>query len=338
VDEAGLLGKMPEDDESKPGPSYALAARAVVLLCALIVFAAAPASAQEPPGVIDQLDKSIGQRVETTVILGTANSIDTGAYKWNLDDSTVDITRLTWEFAIGDKKSIGKTGLQYVWATDGGVGVGNYKDEYTTGPLIGNEEKFQTYTFGENFGPRIFFTDDISVLPEAGFIYGYTVNEFNPIDSTGDSVIADSLVNWHVQTLTFTPSIQLQYQHTFFDKLRIQARCNYAYYITGPIERSTDFWSFRSDSGVLQNGVDVDYKTDMQLFGGNMHFGSRISRTDLYGGAQEATNVNHYYNIAGRVTFETDLWIVSMLGLGGSYTWGNGFHGYNIGIILGISF
>ena len=314
--------------------------RIIPLAAALAMAWTSLAAGQVTPGELDQLNQAIGQRVESTVILATANSLTTGAYTWNLDNTDVDITNLTWEFDIGDKHPIGQTGLQYMWSSEGGAGFANYRDQFVTGPLVANEERFQSYPIGESIGPRIFFTDDISVLTEAGLIYGYTVNEFDAVTIPGQIVVDDSLVNWHAQTLTFTPSIQLQYERTFFGVLHVRARSNFAYYVTGPIERSTDAWSFRSSSEVWDNGIDLDYNTGIRLLGCEMHLGSSISRTDLFDGIETALDTSHYYNIAGRLMFDTSgkLWILSQLGLGTSYTWGEGFRGYDFGVVLGISF
>jgi hypothetical protein len=310
------------------------------LTVSYIAAGASLASAQVSSGALDQLDQAIGQRVETALILGTANSISTGGYKWQLDNADGTITRATWEFDLGNKHPIGDTGLHYVWNYDGGVGYANYHDQFTDGVLAGNDERFQSYALGSNIGPRIYFTNDISVLGEAGLIYGYTINQFQGLTNVGNSLVVDSLVNWHVQTLSVTPSIQLQYERTFFGSLKVLARSNFAYYTTFPIEQSTGFYSFRSNSEVWQNSLDLDYRTGLRLFNCEAHVGGTVTRTDLYDGIREGLDVNHYWSAAGRVTFDTDkkLWILSELGIGGSYTWGDGFHGDAIGIIFGISF
>ena len=297
------------------------------------------ALAQFTAGEFDQLNTAIGQRVETAVVLGTADSITTGGYRWRLNDASGDITRGTWQFNIGDKHEIDNSGLNYQWNYDGGVGYANYTDLFLSGPLIGNREKFQSYALGSSVGPRVFLTDDLSVMPEIGLIYGYTVNEFDDFTGIANPIL-DTLVNWHVQTLSVTPSIQGQYARTFFGALKLQARSNYAYYSTFPIERSTGALSFRSNSEVWQNSLDLDYKTAVRLLGCDLHLGGTVSRTDLFDGIQAALDVDHYYNVSGRVYFNTagKLLILSKLGVTGSYTWGHAFHGYSVGAVIGVSF
>jgi hypothetical protein len=177
------------------------------------------------------------------------------------------------------------------------------------------------------------------VLPEIGLIYGYTVNEFDNFTGIGNPIL-NTLVNWHVQTLSVTPSIQGQYARTFFGSLKLQARSNFAYYSTFPIERSTDALSFRSNSEVWQNSLDLDYNTGVRLLGCNLHLGGTFSRTDLFDGIEAAIDVDHYYNAAGRIYLNTSgkLFILSKLGVSGSYTWGHDFHGYAVGLVIDFSF
>jgi hypothetical protein len=309
------------------------------LITVFVLAHSALALAQFTAGQFDQLNTAIGQRVETAVVLGTANSISTGGYRWRLNDASGDITRGTWEFNLGDKHPIDDTGLSYRWNCDGGVGYANYTDLFLDGPLIGNQEKFQSYALGSNVGPRIFLTDDFSIMPEIGLVYGYTVNEFDDFTGIANPVL-DSLVNWHVQTLSVTPSIQAQYARTLFGRLKLQARSNYAYYSTFPIERSTGALSFRSNSEVWQNSLDLDYNTGVRLLGCNLHLGGTFSRTDLFDGIEAAIDVDHYYNVASRLYLNTTgkLFVLSKLGVSGSYTWGHAFHGYAVGLVIDFSF
>jgi hypothetical protein len=307
----------------------------------LIALLAVPSisSAQITPEEFNDFNTAIGQRVETAVVLGTANSISTGGYKWQLDNADGTITRATWEFNLGDYHPIDLSDFRYVWSTDGGVGYANYHDQFLTGQLAGDDERFQSLALGSDIGPRIFLTRDISVLPQIGLIYGYTKNEFNDVGNDLSDPVLRTFVNWHVQTLSVTPSFQAQYEHIFSGVLKLRLRSEYAYYSTFPIERSTQAWSFRSNSEVWQNLIDADYKTGVQLLTCNLHLGGTFSRTDLFDGIAAAMDCSHFYNVSGRITFDTTrpLKYISELGLSGTYTWGTGFHGYSFGIIFGVS-
>jgi hypothetical protein len=64
------------------------------------------------------------------------------------------------------------------------------------------------------------------------------------------------------------------------------------------------------------------------------------SRADLFDGIAAAMDCSHFYNIFGRISFDTThkLGFINLLGIGSNYTWGTGFHGYAVGILVGVSF
>jgi solitary outer membrane autotransporter-like beta-barrel protein len=302
---------------------------------------ASAAVAQIPTASIDELDNSIGARVLTSVVLSTADGINTGAYKWSLNSATGDISRLTWDFDFTDEKPLGDTGLEYMWTSNGGVGYADYSDFYSTGALSGNDTHFQSLALGENVAPRIFFTDDISVLPSIGGIYGYTRNELQAGNPAGRNLLSasSSPVDWNVQTFTTTPGFQVQYQR-FFGPLRVRIRSNYNYYWTSPITQSTDAISFRGSADAWENLVDLDYNTGLQVLKCDLHAGATFTRDDLFGDLQQAVNTDHYYTIGARLTLDTKahLPFVAKLGPGVTYTFGHGFHGYSAGLVIGIYF
>jgi hypothetical protein len=321
--------------------SFTTSSITLFLFIAAATISIAPiAAAQITPGEFDQFNTAIGQRVETAVVLGTANSATTGGYKWQLNNATGTITRATWEFNIGNYHPIDLTNLKYVWTTNGGVGYADYHDEFLTGQLAGDNQQFQSYALGSEIGPRIFLTDDFSVLPQFGLIYGYTTEQFHDFTGAGTNPFFQELVNWQVQTLSVSPALQFQYEHTFSGVFKIRFRSDLAYYTTFPIQQSTHAWAFRSKSQVWDNSIDLDYKTGLRLLDCNMHIGGNFSRVDLFDGIAAAMDCSHFYNIFGRVTLDTTnkLGFINLLGLGSNYTWGTGFHGYAVGVLVGVSF
>jgi hypothetical protein len=317
------------------------AMRCVGLIIFCLGVIASTAAAQNLGESDDQIQQSIGARVTTSVILSTADGINTGAYKWSLNSATGDISRLTWDFDFTDEKPLGDTGLEYMWTSNGGVGYSDYTDFYSTGPLAGNDSHFQTLALGENVAPRIFLTKDFSILPSFGLIYGYSRNELQAGDAAGTSLLSSepSPVDWRAQTLTGTPGFQVQYQR-FFGPLRVRIRSTYSYYWTSPIEQSTDAISFRGSADAWENLADLDYNTGVRVLDCDMHAGATFTRTDLFGDLQEAVNTDHYYTVGARLTLDTKdkLPFLARIGPGGTYTWGKGFHGGSVGIVIGIYF
>jgi hypothetical protein len=313
----------------------------LIFFCAALVPALARSQAV-PATEMNQLNDVIGSRVQTSLVLATANGINTGGYKWNLNDTSGTITRVTWEFDASDKKPLGETGLTYLLDSEGGVGFANYDNHFDNGVLDGNDSKFRTVALGEDIGPRVFFNDYFSLLPQFGLIYGYTKNSFSANNATGDELedlVPGGDVDWSANTLTLTPGMQFQYEQ-IFDWLKVQFRSGWMYYYTFPIATSTDDYSFHSTANSWQNGLDLD--CDLGFPEGKWHYfvGGAFSRTDLWGGLRQTMDVDHYYDISGRVVIKTKKtpFYFNQFGLGGGYTFGKGFHGTYFGLVVGLAF
>jgi hypothetical protein len=312
----------------------------LIFACALVIPAIVWGQIAGPE--FNELNDAIGSRLQTSLVLATANGINTGGYKWSLNDTSGNVTRVTWEFDVTDKKPIGDTGLSYLLDSDGGVGYANYDNHFENGPLDGNDSKFRTLALGETIGPRVFFNDYISLLPQFGLIYGYTHNTFNANTSSGDkleSEVPGTDVDWTANTLTITPGLQFQYERTF-KSLKVQFRSGWMYYNTLPIATTNDVFSLRSESESWQNGIDLDY--DLGFPEGKWHYfvGGQFSRTDLWGGLREAMAVDNYYDVSARVVIKTKHtpFYFNQFGLGGGYTFGKGFHGTYFGLVVGLAF
>jgi hypothetical protein len=285
-----------------------------------------------------QIDTVIGQSVETLSVLTTQSAISTGGYKFNIHQTDGQATRAPWTLDLGGRKSLGDTGLEWTPVFSGGVGYADFTDHFLNLPLEGNSSEYQTLAAAAALGPRIYLTHDFSILPSMGLIYAYTQNNFHAANMQGEDfeqAQLDKLVDWNAQTISITPSIELRYL-VKPDPWQITVYSTYAYYETWPIQRSTDALSFRSNSGVWINGLDVDYRTHRYLFDCPIHLGGRFSRTDLYGGIRDSLAANYFYQLSLRVTIDVNgkIPLLDRLGVGVGYVWGEGFHGYSVGIEL----
>src|ERR1700690_1396951 len=291
--------------------------------------------AQVPPGAVQQLDTAIGQRVEATAVLGTQRIASRAGLGWSLNGADGSIFKIPWETELQDPQLLGDSGLLWAPVFEGGVGYGGFVNHFNNNVLAGNESDFSTVALSLGVGPRFYFGDSgFSVLPAFSLLYAYTDNDFDANNALGQQVAADGrCVNWNVQTLSLVPSFEFQYKKTF-GRWTPKFTSAFAYYNTQPISRSTDALSFRSDSTVWANKLDLDYLTAWKLLDCPVHFGGDVSRTDLYQGLQGALGTDHYYETDGRVTFDVlgRLWKVKSVGLSGGYFWCGAFSGYSIGL------
>ena len=311
------------------------------LLClspCLVTAGAADASATPAQQARSQIDTVIGQSVETLAVLSTQSEVSTGGYKFNIHQTDGQATKAPWTLDLGGRKSLGDTGLQWTPVFSGGVGFADFTDHFLNSPLEGNSSEYQTLAAAAALGPRIYLIHDFSILPSMGLIYGYTQNNFHAANIEGEDfeqAQRNGLVDWHAQTISITPSCELRYL-VKPDPWQITVYSTYSYYETWPIERSTDALSFQSNSAAWVNGLDVDYRTNRYLLDCPIHLGGRFSRTDLYGGLRQSLATNDFYQIGFRVTLDVHgkIPLLDRLGVGAAYVWGEGFHGYTVGIEL----
>ncbi len=299
------------------------------------------ALAQFPPSTIQQLDTTIGQRVEAIAVLGTQNIASRAGLGWKLNDADGSIFKIPWRFDYWDPQPMGDSGLLWTPVFEGGAGYGSFVNKFNNNVLAGNESDFKTVALSLGTGPRFYFADSgFSVLPAFDLLYAYSQNDFTANTPLGAAVVTDGrYVNWTVNTISLVPSFGVQYKKTF-GRWTPTLTSDFAYFHTAPISRSTTALSFRSDSMAWANKLDLDYLTAIKLFECPVHVGADIVRTDVYQGLRSALGTDFFYESDGRVTFDLvgKVWKVKYVGVTAGYYWCTSFTGYSIGLEGSVSF
>jgi Solitary outer membrane autotransporter beta-barrel domain len=330
----------------------------IIGLALLFSLVALPARAQValPPGALDQLDSAIGQRVEATAILGTQNVASRAGLGWTLNNTAGAIYKIPWETELrapvplassneiwapvferppGDTNFNLGTFLRWAPVFQGGIGYGQFADDFNNSVLEGNESDYYTVALSMGLGPRVYFGDSgFSILPTFSMLYAYTENDFKGNTPAGEAVVQNGqYVNWYVNTFSLAPGFEFRYKKTF-GRWTPLFSSTFAYFNTRPITRSTDALSFRSQSEALANKVDLDYLTSLKPINFPMHIGGDFIRTDLYDGLRNALGTDFYYQTDGRITFDIlgRIWKVKDVGITGGYFWCSAFRGYSIGL------
>ena len=99
--------------------------------------------------------------------------------------------------------------------------------------------------------------------------------------------------------------------------------------------------SVNGDSETWLNKIDVDVPLSMELWGHELRTGGFISRTELYGDIRNGLNIDHLYEVHGRLVLDylKQFWKAQWFGVGGSYLWGpNGLSGFSIGVDVSFQF
>jgi hypothetical protein len=315
-----------------------------LVVCLCLVGGVRHAAA--PPGpslqdARDQLDQVVGNRVEATAVLG-GQVPQGGLFGWSFNDVAAGVLKYPWGLELGAPRPLGTGGLTWTPVLLGSVGAAYFTNHFRNGPLDGNESTYTTYSLGAGGGPRIGLLPDLSVLPSLSLLYAYTENDFDAGTDRGRGVeqaVDGRLVNWHAHTLTFIPSLELRYRPTF-GPVTLALTSTYSYFATIPIARSTDAYSFTSDSQVWSNRVEVDVVTPWAIAGWPLVVGGFFNRGELFGGLRDSLKTDHFYATGTRVALDPKgrLWKLTRIGLAGSYFWSDSFSGWTLGIDWAVVF
>ena len=307
--------------------------------------AVSQAMAQPTPSlgeIRDQLDQVVGNRVESAAILGGQEVPQGGLFGWQFNGVDASVLKYPWSAELGAARPLGSSGLAWAPVLQGSIGATRFTNHFRQGPLLGSESTYSTYSVGAGGGPRVWLLPELSVLPAFGLLYAYTENDFDAGDAERRAVeqaIDGHLVDWDTHTLTFIPSLEVRYRKTV-DRLTAGLTSSYSYFATVPIARSTDAYSFTSESHVWANRLELDVVTPWAVAGWPVVTGAFFERAELRGGIRESLKTDHLYAVGAHVGLDPQgrLWKLTQLGVAGSYFWSGAFSGWTLGLDWAVRF
>jgi len=304
-----------------------------------VLGVAGPAAAQPAPSVDeirDQLDRVVGNRVEATVILGGQQVPQAGLFGWQFNNVDATIIKYPWSVELGAPRPLGAGSLAWTPVLLGSAGVARFANHFQGGPLQGSTSTYRTYSLGLGAGPRMWLLPELSLLPSFSLLYAYTENDFDATTDRGraaEALVDGRLVNWRTHTMTFIPSLELRYRKTW-GPATLELMSTYAYFTTVPLARSTEAYSFQSDSQVWSNRAALDVVTPWAVRDWPIVVGAFLGRAELGGGLRESLKSDHVYSSGGHVALDPRgrLWKVTRIGIAGSYFWAGSFSGWTLGL------
>ncbi|MCD6338059.1 MAG: hypothetical protein J7M29_01580 [Verrucomicrobia bacterium] len=307
---------------------------------ALALFTEA-AAAQEPlsPGGLEEISgRFLGARMAASVVLGGSQATFDGAYHWDRRDAEADIYKIPWRIELNetDPFALGSTGLRGSWVLEGAGGYLQAEDFMRRTPLEGNKTSYDTVALGFGGGMRIYFTEDISVLPLIDAIYAYATSDFEPRNEAGRKIAAQfpsEYLSWETHQWTAAPSLELRYRH-WFDWLKVQYTVGYVFYHTDRFTRSSRISGFRSDAHMLKNELELEVRTPWKIRGMPIHAVGFASRSEFFDGLESGLLADHMYSSGGRAVLDVygKMWKVQYIGPAAAYFWAPSFTGWTAGM------
>jgi len=316
--------------------------RILVGVTLLTPVAAAHAQVVVPPDALEQLDNLIGARIETMSILNTQSGASGGTYLSNVNDTSIDVFKVTGRGDLGDPKPIGDSGVGWNLLFEGGIGYATYNNRFDEKALAGNDSQIDTFAMSLGAGVRFTFLERFSLAPSFGVIYSHTSNEFTAKTDVGRAVLDqfdEILVNWDADLITLVPAIEGRYRQRF-GSFTIELTSVFKHFETLQIRSSTEALSFEAAAHWWRNELDVDYRLPLYAFGRQFRTGVYFARSELFGGLETALRSDYLYDTGARFVIDLlgVLWKVEWLGIGGGYFWGEHFSGWSIGADIRMKF
>ena len=321
-------------------------AGAMTGLVFLVLGSLSARSQSLPPAILSDFTSKVGSRIEALNVLGGDIGLQGGTYKGNGSDfdTHLNVSKFGGGGDLGDPMPLGETGIGWQPRIQGSMGYVDAKKDFVgNSPLAGDENEYKTFAIQFGGGARFWVNDNLSFAPTFMGMYGHTKNDYDVNSALGQTYIAQAVqqgvVNWDVDTWTVRPAIQAAYVYTWHRTI-FTAASDFTYYHTESFHSSSSLIDINGDSESWRNMIDVDVPTGVQVFGHELRSGGYFSRTELYDNLQTGLNADHIYDFHPRIVldFLNELWKVQWIGLGGSYLWGNTFHGYSIGIDINFRF
>ncbi len=320
----------------------------------LMVVSAGPgiAAPQIRPIETQQLQESIGNRIEALTILGGDFGLSDGSLRSTgsgvlrpkeYTDTQLDVTKIGGAGDIGDPQPLGHSGIGWQPRVQGNMGYLESTNFIHGAPLDGDTSTFRDFAIQFGGGARFWFSEHLSMAPTIMGMYGHTSNTYTAVSAFGRNNLARltglGLVDWQVQTWALRPALNLQYLITW-DRLIVTLSSDATYFHIQSFQASNKGVQVDGDSGSWSNKVDFDVPLGVRLDGHELRTGGYFSRTELFGDLKSGLNVQHIDEVHGRLVldFLNQLWKVQWIGIGGSYLWGTNIRGWTLGADVAFRF
>jgi hypothetical protein len=314
----------------------------------LILAGQLPLSAQSQitPGQADQIRSGIGNRVEATTILGGDYGLGGGTYNSTANSfskTDISISKFGGSGDVGDPQQLGDLGIGWQPRLQGSMGYVDAKNDFNSGLLKNDSSESRTFAIQFGGGARFWLNQNLSLAPTFMGMYGHTTNEYTARSAFMVAHLPQArqlgLVDWHTDTWTVRPALDLQYVYTW-DRTIFTLSSDPTYFHTKGFGSSSPNVSVSGDSETWANKIDVDVPLGEQLYGHELRTGGYFSRTQLYGDIKNGLNTGYLNEVHGRLVldFLTQLWKVQWIGIGGSYFSGSNFTGWSAGADIAFRF
>ena len=311
---------------------------------ALLSLTGGPAEAQITSDQLHQIRSSISNRIEALTILGgdfgfagASLTLSGEMLPGERADESLRGTKFGGAGDIGDPKPLGDSAIGWQGTVQGDMGHLDWTDDLHSGLLAGDRSKFTANAIEFGGGARFWFGKALSIAPTVMGMYGHISNQYYPQSDFAQTNISGlrqlGIVDWHVNVWSVRPAVNIQYLIDV-DRWVVTLSSDLTYFHTEGFNRSDSQVQVGGNSGFVTNKVDVDVPLGVRIAGHELKTGGYVGRTDLLGHLESGLGVQHLNELHSRLVldYRNQLWKLDWIGMGTSYIWGTGIHGWAAGV------
>ncbi len=268
-------------------------------------------------------DEIYTKGIGTSLLFSMDESLNAGWYNFNEDDRSIFSAIIPFTYHFDSDSDV------YNFFATGSIGFQDYEEK--------NLEDINTidmtnYTFSLGGGVRINLTEDSDIMMGASYLYSRIKS-----DVASPAILSNPLYN---QTETFGSyllSSSIGY-HPTINNYKPYVRAGLDYYSTdtdGKIDSMSDIGTTITK---IKAGVITPTLTSIASYPVNAE--PYLSFVNISNDMSDITGVDHFFTVGNSFYMESPLGIdwISKISFDTSYTKGNNFDGFNIGIGLKFGF
>jgi hypothetical protein len=309
-----------------------------------------PVRAQISPDQANQIRSANQNRIEALTILGSDYGFSDGMFntRGGLQPSpTAEVHHELVKFGgsgeIGDPQQLGDLPIGWQPRLQGNMGYLESETNLQPVQLSGDRSSFNTFGVEFGGGARFWFSNAFSAAPTLMGIYGRTSESYSDHSAFAQmnyaKLVALGLVDWHLETWTLRPALNLQYL-ILVGRTIVTVSTDSTFFHTESFSSSNANLQVAGHSETFTATVDVDYPLGVSFLGHELRTGGYVAHTLLAGDLREGLNVSNLNEIHGRLVFDTlgQVWKFQWVGIGVSYIIGYNITGWTVDADLAFRF
>jgi hypothetical protein len=307
------------------------------VLCGLLVSGTAHAA---DPVQLEDLNRSANRAVNVVTLFTSQDNLSSGVFNFdgsNGRDTDFRVTRLpyTYVFEPISDGMVPEATVVYGFskvtqsiAPVEGAGQDDFSRLSTNSLGLGTGLKVPAMLEGFSMTPRFFFAW-AHLKRKYDFNNPYSQENLQPLDR--------DIYNTSGEVLIYTPSLQLMYE---FQALGGSASIHtrYSHLFNESLNGKSEIIDISSDTGLLQSEIEGLFPSGYDLLERQIQVHPFVVRSDVYGDARSGLGFSYFHEVGIDLVFShpTDQSLLKDISIGCSYTFGDDFDGWRLGIGLGI--